>query len=123
MKKYIISLVLTFISGVLLFLGAFDSEGFTLMLIFPIVMVLGLTSIYFKLSSGVLFRQGYWDIFSFIIWFALMTGYSNFAYSRLSSGDVIWYSNIMLANQIITATLLVSLIFIFTTTYLKRNKS
>jgi hypothetical protein len=123
MKKYEISLALSLISAILLFLGTFDGEGFLLLIIFPVVIILGFISIFLKLSSGVLFRNGYWDILSFLVWFIVISGYGSFAYSRFSAGDVIWYQNTMFANQIITAVLLFFIVSISIFVSLKKEKS
>ncbi|MFZ4387693.1 MAG: hypothetical protein ACOYOI_05975 [Chthoniobacterales bacterium] len=122
MKRYVTSLVLSLVSASLVLLGTFDSYGFSLLLIFPIAIVLSIISISLKFSSGIFFRKGYWDILLFVVWFIVINGYSTFAYSRFYAGDRYWYGNIMFANQIITSALLVSLIFILIIVFLKRNK-
>ena len=122
MRKYVISLVLSLVSASLLLLGTFDREGFSFLLIFPIVIVLSIISISLKISSGIFFRKGYWDILLFVVWFVIISVYSNFAYSRFYAGDGFWYGNIMFGNQIITSTLLLSLISVLTIVFLKRKK-
>ena len=122
MTKYEKSLILSLIIGVLLFIYSFDSSGFSVFLIIPTLIFLGIPSILLKINSKIPIKTGYWDVVLFILYIIMTIMYDIFSQISFQKGDVYWYFNGMFAHQLISSILLVAPITMILICVSKKSK-
>ena len=111
MKKYLWSLILSILAGVIVVSMSYDSEtfGFGLMIIYYLVIPFAIfPSLLLKLESRKSFKgTKFWDILIWPVWFIVIVVYSQIAYSNFYKGDSTLYSNMLNFNHSVTWILLI----------------